>query len=327
MQGLCVAAYVFGPYTCYIAPYIYFLKRSYPDCYPIIFSHKHVAPEDEKALNLLAREFSFDVVENTFGDRNWKKPQWGKAARWLLWDKRFMDFQGVYIGDIDMLIMPEKVSLLEGHLAHCERLGLPFSNIVRQPAMYPVRRDPRSFIVTAKLRGIREAVRLFTLAKIPSLRLSGLHFFIPEQYAPHFFHYRDKFLDLLLRRPHFLWHDRGFSNEAFLYDAMEYCGLINKVPVAPDVAGGGLCGFDDEMVYAPHHGIHVGTFRSERLVRRFFASCRVIFSDYYNHYRALSQDSLYLSISEHFSPLLRSELDRMHRTMEKLEKELSLDAG
>ena len=160
MRGLCVSTYVFGPYTCYIAPYIYFLKRTYPDCFPLIFVHKNLAPEDEKALNLLAKEFSFDVVENTFGDREWKKPQWGKAARWLLWDKRFMDYEGVYLGDIDMLIMPEKLPLLEGHLRHCERLGLPLSNIVRGPSMFPVRRDPRSFVVTAQLRGLKEAARL-----------------------------------------------------------------------------------------------------------------------------------------------------------------------
>ena len=176
MQGLCVSTYVFGPYTCYIAPYIYFLKRTYPDCYPLIFVHKTVTREEEKALNLLAKEFSFDVVENTFGNREWKKPQWGKAARWLLWDKRFMDFQGVYIGDIDLFILPEKQSLLEAHLQHCERIGLPISNIVRRTTMFPVRKDPRSFIVTAQLRGLKEAARLFMQKELPRRRLTGLPF-------------------------------------------------------------------------------------------------------------------------------------------------------
>ena len=323
MQGLCVSTYVFGPYTCYIAPYIYFLKRAYPDCYPIIFVHKHLAPEDAKAVNLLAGEFSFDIVENTLGDREWKKPQWGKAVRWLLWDKRFMDFQGVYIGDIDMLIMPEKLPLLEGHRRHCERLGLPFSNVMRPPAMFPVRRDLRSFMVTAQVRGLKEAVRLFMRDKLPARRLTGLHFFIPEQYEPLFSRHKDKYWDLLLRRPHFLWHDRGFSNEAFLYDFMEEFGCIDKVPAAPPIGEDEEFSFDEDVLYCPHHGIHVGTFRSERLVTRFFNNCRKIFSGFYDHYLAMSQEPLYQRMAEHFSPLLRSELDRMHTTMDKLRNDRS----
>lgn len=54
-----------------------------------------------------------------------------KAVRWILGAEYFRGFDYAYIGDVDVMILPEHEALLETHKRQMDVLGLPFSNKVR----------------------------------------------------------------------------------------------------------------------------------------------------------------------------------------------------
>jgi hypothetical protein len=54
-----------------------------------------------------------------------------KVLRWILEEKDFLNWDNLYIGDIDILLCKEKEDLKTQHLNHCIETKLPYSNCVR----------------------------------------------------------------------------------------------------------------------------------------------------------------------------------------------------
>lgn len=137
-KPLCFVAFVYGDYTQYIPFYIYSILKSYPEYYVKIFVNKKLNSIENKALEMIRERLStnFEIRENYFKEFNieeLKIPEEGKKAlRFLLPKEEFLNFENVYFGDIDFLIVKETPNLLEGHLEHCKKTGLPYSNIVRK---------------------------------------------------------------------------------------------------------------------------------------------------------------------------------------------------
>jgi hypothetical protein len=137
-KPLCFVAFVYGSYTQYIPFYIYSILKSYPDYYVKIFVNEKLNNRENKCLDMIREQLStnFEIRENYFEEFNieeLKIPEEGKKAiRFLIPKEEFVDFENVYFGDIDFLIVKEHPKLLEGHLAHCEKTGLPYSNLVRK---------------------------------------------------------------------------------------------------------------------------------------------------------------------------------------------------
>ncbi len=158
---LCIAVYVFGTYTKFIPYYVYSVLKSYPDYHVKIFIEKELTLPEKKCLTLIKHELSdnFSILENFFPEYDFLNDThiFGggkKILRWLIPEDEFGEFDYVYIGDVDFLIIREEPSLLESHLDHCERTQLPFSNKVRKKP------DSNDY----------------------GNRLSGLHFYIKKPY-------------------------------------------------------------------------------------------------------------------------------------------------
>ncbi|QDI92863.1 hypothetical protein EPH95_18205 [Salicibibacter halophilus] len=133
MKSLCITVFVFGNYTKYIPYYIYSILTSYPDYYVKIFTNTRLSKQENTCLQLIREQLStnFEVKENYFTNRNVKRTVENKVKRFLLPYHEFQAFENVYVGDVDFLIVKESPSLLEGHVAHCQKTGLPYSNQVR----------------------------------------------------------------------------------------------------------------------------------------------------------------------------------------------------
>jgi hypothetical protein len=117
---LLVSMFVDGAYQYYVPMFCLFAQEAYP--------------EHDIAITFM------DVIEGSveeqlnFCDCNrlYIKTEVGtmptKFARWKIIHKGYERYKAVYIGDIDILIMRDKPTLLEKHLAICEKQNLPFSN-------------------------------------------------------------------------------------------------------------------------------------------------------------------------------------------------------
>ncbi|MBU5350607.1 hypothetical protein [Paenibacillus lautus] len=219
-KPLCVSVFVFGNYTRFIPYYVYSVLKSYPEYYVKVFTQEPLSRNENKCLNLIRRKLSdhFEIKENYFGDHHITDAKVGKAMRFLIPRREYKDYENVYIGDVDFLIIKESPSLLEGHLAHCNKINLPYSNQIRPH----------------------------------SKRLTGLHFFRVRPYyktmQPMIKHYR-KEKEILNKE----LQPMG-TNEEFLYQLMKDGFGFGKMEDHP---------------YRPHHGFHLGIFRTGDYEKKF----------------------------------------------------------
>jgi len=127
---MCFATVTNSAYQQYIPWFAYFIGRAYPEARCMFFVDGVLKSHVRKMLaevfydNFLVRENAFQPYENL-------DPLSIKYLRWLLVAPEFHDFDCLYMGDVDMAIFKEKPSYAEQHLAHCEMIGLPYSNFVR----------------------------------------------------------------------------------------------------------------------------------------------------------------------------------------------------
>ncbi|WP_318502583.1 hypothetical protein [Bacillus sp. T3] len=129
----CMSVYVFGDYTKYIPYYIYSILKSYPDYFVKIFCMDHLSEQENLCLDLIRKNLStnFEIKEKYFPFPKFRKNKLGKPFRFLIPHEEFSEFENVYLGDVDYLIVKENPSILEGHLEHCKKIGLPYSNQIR----------------------------------------------------------------------------------------------------------------------------------------------------------------------------------------------------
>lgn len=128
---LCFAPFVFGVFSRYIPFYIYSILKSYPDYFVKIFFRDFLSDKEKQCLNFLRENVSlnFEIIENFYKDVKTEHP---KLLRWLIKEENFLNFENIYFGDIDFLIVKEKPSILESHLDHCKKINLPYSNVIRK---------------------------------------------------------------------------------------------------------------------------------------------------------------------------------------------------
>lgn len=132
---LCITTYVSGEeYQEFIPVFIYSALKSYPDLSIIIFCGENLQKNVKDSLALLNGFGDFKVIENhlSFSTSSLSKRVASMSKRWLLFIDEFQKYENIYIGDIDIFIIPEKPSLLNQHLTHCKTIGLAYSNIVRR---------------------------------------------------------------------------------------------------------------------------------------------------------------------------------------------------
>lgn len=189
-------------YTAYLPLFILFHSLSYPE-YAIRIYCTGPIPEDVKQrLRVLEGLSDWRVYENQFADYC-QHAFVLKSLRWLVYPPEVRDFECVYIGDVDMLICPEPVSILDHHKLRCRTNNLSYDNRIR-----PVQ------------SGMDD----------PGRRLTGLHF-ATRQWFAETESYRATLSRLARdRSPIPLREAAGTrSNEGLLYNLAERCcGLPPK---------------------------------------------------------------------------------------------------
>lgn len=133
-DSLCVATYASGrEYLEFIPVYIYSILKSYPDYEIVIFCGETLPDNIRNSLNCIEWMGSFTVVEGYLDHISSKFDKRNAAAckRWFIYSEKFKEYKYIYIGDIDVFVLPEDVSIHEQHLRHCETINLDYSNVRR----------------------------------------------------------------------------------------------------------------------------------------------------------------------------------------------------
>lgn len=200
---LVFSSFVFGSYQKYIPYYIYSIWKTQPNCFVKIFIESSLESNIYETLEYLKRikidNFEIVILEDCFEEYKVHKMKGGGVRtliRYLIGREGFNHFDYVYIGDIDILFLPEEQSILDFHIKQLTKLDLPFSNKVRL--------DKNGELTE---------------------RLTGLHFFKTKEYLEKINPiitrikkdkiYRDNYLVGLERDENFLYK---INKEAFDFD-------------------------------------------------------------------------------------------------------------
>ncbi len=150
------SVFVFGSYERFLPYYVYSIEKAYPSVDIIIFYNSTLSTKVRKYLN--SKSF-VKVHENFFEEydffKNYKILGGGGMTllRCLIPKEYFSNYEFVYFGDVDVLILKDYHNLFDYHKQQAIKANLPFSN----------------------------KVRLLPNGNL-SRRLTGLHFIITEPY-------------------------------------------------------------------------------------------------------------------------------------------------
>jgi hypothetical protein len=270
-KKLCFATFVFGEeYQSFLPLYIYSVLSNYnnKDYGLMIFLDKKL---NKNIKNILSEINILDcmIFENYFNDFSEKfvTTQVKKSLRWLIYNNEFKKFDSIYFGDVDIFICNEQIGIYEQHLNHCKKIRLPYSNIIRN-----ISNKNKINIKTLLIRLLNFGIEslfddIFWKGLLPQ-RMSGLHFIIQDKYFPIIYDLQKKYIEILRdknkRREKFKHHIGGLRAEALLYDLIKDSGLGLPKKDSNEI----FIDFNesDKINFRPHHGIHLGIFRSKELI-------------------------------------------------------------
>ncbi len=116
-------------YQQYVPWFLYFLNRAYPQAHKLVLLDETTETNIQQMINLLSG--NFEVRENAFQEYIKTDANTIKCLRWLTYEPSFDQYDCMSIGDVDMAIYKESPSYMDQHLAHCNEMGIPYSNFIR----------------------------------------------------------------------------------------------------------------------------------------------------------------------------------------------------
>jgi len=116
-------------YQQYVPWFLYFLNRAYPDAQKLILLDEALEKNVQQMVNLLSG--NFEVRENAFKEYTQTDANTIKCLRWLTYEPSFDQYDCMSIGDVDMAIYKETPTYMDQHIAHCDKMKIPYSNFVR----------------------------------------------------------------------------------------------------------------------------------------------------------------------------------------------------
>lgn len=257
---VCVTTFVFGKkYQGYIPLLIYSLLKSYPDYVPVIFVHGELRSDIRTQLESLNSLGSFYIKDNYYENFKTLNNFEGKSLRWTLRDDFFFKFDYVYFVDIDIVYFKEEPPLHIQHIEHMNVLKTPFSNTMRFATNK--NRSCKMILRRIKRYGIKNAMKNFFKGNISEKKLTGLHFVKTKEYFQAVENAQKRHEDILFRRA---YHNeyQGFNNESVLYNiCLESKFNMENVGIHSNYNGLDYRNYN-QSVFRPHHGIHLGLFRS-----------------------------------------------------------------
>lgn len=319
MKKLLLVAYVFGTtYQDYIPLYILSALSTYPEWDIRIYLDNELKEAIKYQLGLLNKYSShFSIVENfssqsKFSEKASKISQIQKSQRWLFYDDLFSKYNAIYIGDIDLIILPEKLPLYDQHLKHCEFLNMPYSNISRKAKQYNKKSLKRMAYNLVKF-GFAQTLDFYTKKQDEIIKLSGLHYIKTKEYfenvRPLFDIYYNE-LNLLARGKSKKYNLCTFNNEGMLRDMIIDSGL--GAPQITTELDYNIEVDPNKLSYRPHHGLHLGIFRSDQSIE---LESEVVnnneYVQFYKEFLDLKNTQEFVQLSPYFSPYLNEILARL----------------
>lgn len=256
---VCLTTFIYGDsYQAYIPFLIYSCHKSNPEYDLVLFVHGSLSASVRESLNILDA-CNYRIIENTFNDCPQMTPLKSMALRWVLWDDSFLEYDYIYIVDIDMLYLKENMPLHKQHLIHMNVTGLSYDNMRRRYILNP-------FCLKSVLRRIKHAgfksFFSFMFGKRVIYRATGLHFIsVADYYRKFTKSIREKFL-ISIYNNQWLKDVMIPDNEALLYHILEEAGLTpNLMPTQSNSYASIEFRNPSREEFRPHHGIHLGLFR------------------------------------------------------------------
>lgn len=275
---ICFTTFVFGEnYYNYIPFLIYSLKYAYPNYVPVIYCHKELNENILKQLDALKELGEFHIIQNYLSNYSLGKLK-GSAIRFFLFDEFFTDCKYLYYMDIDIFFIRETPSLLNQHIHHLKRIGLSYSNILRESN---INLDRSELMFRLKKMDYKFLIQNLINKKFALNRMTGLHFIDTNSYFAKVKPLLQKYLNYCLDQSlSFKHHPGGFNDECLLYD------LIYDAELGfPEFADYGPQLLDyrrfDNVGFRPHHGIHLGIFRDVKTINLYK---NVLNKDFYIYY-------------------------------------------
>ena len=317
-KKLCVVNYIYGEkYQGFIPLYIISLKESYPEYDIRLYIDNTLNENTKEAVNILSEHYGgIFIVENyaqhtKFTEKAASIQQIQRCQRWLFYDEAFLDYEAIYIGDIDLLICKEEKPLFEQHKLHCETVGAPYSNIKRTEPVkkYNFKIAVRNFVKF----GFKQTLKYYFSKTTPPSKFSGLHFVLTKEYYGKIRDLIDDYyneLNLLAEGKSKRYNLCNFNNEAFLRDIIisagfcdckEACGKNYNLETDATLAA-----------YRPHHGIHLGIFRHPSLIENENALITSkLYLSYYRQFKDMKKCEVYNKVSKYFTSHLNNLIEIM----------------
>jgi hypothetical protein len=183
-------SFIYGKYYRFIPYYLFSIKINYPNT-DVILLYNNILPDYIKKYVLEYKNVI--LLENVGSEFEWVNNIKHKGAvkqslRHVLYFDFFQEYDNIYFGDVDILLLNESENLFTFHTKQSLKRKLPFSNRVRTLPSSPL---------------------------IPSKRLTGLHFVNVESYFEKMRPIQIKFIENVNYRNEIL--NKSDRNEEVLY--------------------------------------------------------------------------------------------------------------
>lgn len=290
MRKCLIITYVFGDdYQSFIPFYIYFINAEYPDYDIRLYLDRPIAIKYKKQLEKL-NCFGYDIrlfnpQELGLSGKALENYNISRAVRWFLMTEDVQEYDTIYCGDIDILIMHEESGLYEQHIRHTIFLKLPYSNSVR---VYEEKNTLRHLLGNIKRYGFRETYATATFPIRKWRRLTGLHFFKTKECVGKIdFAKTDliRELNLVAEGKSDYWTKSSINDESVLYELMKRAGLGVPEYDETNLAVGKTIVENtnpNSFNFRPHHGLHLALWRSKKV--DYEVSLSNIYQSYYEDF-------------------------------------------
>lgn len=321
MKKLLVIVCVFGRYQDYIPLFVLSWLRAYPYADIRIYLQDTLNQDIKKQLESVGALGRANIIEDaysmvSFTEKALLYPQISKCFRWLVYEPDFKEYEAIYIGDIDIIIVKEKEPLFDQHMKHCAYCKLPYSNIIRTKEPVNLWWHPKRLNTYVRQYGFRNVAKYMVKSKRVLYRLSGLHFFRAPEYLEAVMPLQAVFAGYLNRMAESKSKDYNivhFNNEAMLFDLVKASGLGLPKDEDGNNAEVNIEENPQAARFRPHHGIHLGIFRNNKNTsKNKHILDSNVYKEYYQDFLEFEKTDEYKEISKHFSQFINEHIRVLH---------------
>lgn len=307
---ICLTTYIYGiRYQAYIPFLVYTCHSAYPEYDIRLFLYDSLDKNVKDQLDSL-NVSNLYITERCFSDCPQMTPLKSKSLRWVLWDDAFLDYDYLYVVDIDMLYIREPLALHLQHIEHMKTTGLPYDNLARCFHRKPF--QLHSIGYRLKHAGYRSFFR-YLFGTRDDYRLSGLHFIQVQPYYKLFnADVRTKYKKMIYDGS-FVSLTLSSNNEAFLYQIIKQT-IPGIERVAIQTESYKMLDFNNytRPEFRPHHGIHLGIFRQDlRGRRKTILDCET-YKYYLQHFQeSYLTDTAFLQLCQQSPSFIKEQFNNL----------------